>query len=181
MVTYVSLLRGINVSGHRKVRMEELKRIYSRISLQNPRTYLQSGNVLFDYIPGNARLLAERIERAIAKELGLDVKVIIRDGIALRKVIQSNPFAGKDATKIHVTFLSQDPARDGGEQIDKAAEPNEAVAVAGSEIYLYCPNGYGRSRLSNMFFERIFGIPATTRNWRTVNALASMSDRTIDG
>ena len=155
--------------------MAELKQHYVSLGFKDVRTYLQSGNVVFGHSRVEESALAWQIENALRKKLKLDISVIIRTANDLHKLIEGNPFSDRDETKLHVTFLSLRPELIPTEQINKFAAKGEGFAIAGGDIYLYCPNGYGRSKLSNTFFERVMQSPATTRHWKTVNALALMS------
>jgi uncharacterized protein (DUF1697 family) len=176
LVRYVSMLRGVNVGGQRAVKMDNLKKIYSSLGFQKMQTYLQSGNVVFDG-PAEGSMLAKDISTAVRKKLGLDVVVILRTAEELQEVIDSMPFNGKDPEKLHVTFLSGKPKEFPTAKVDLARGPDEECSVRGTEVYLFCPDGYGRTKLSNSFFERTLKVQATTRNWRTVNALSAMASQ----
>ena len=172
VVTYVSMLRGINVGGRRKVRMEELKRAYDSLGLGGVRTYIQSGNVIFEHPREDEWSLAARIEKRLEERLGFPVPTVLRTAGEVREAIRDAPFVGRDPGKLHVTFLSAAPREVPVREIDAARTGAEDFAVAGREVYLYLPDGYGRTRLTNAFFERKLGVTATTRNWKTVNALS---------
>jgi uncharacterized protein (DUF1697 family) len=176
MKTYVSMLRGINVSGHRRVKMEELKQTYLSLGYRNVRTYLQSGNVVFESAEKGEKSLAKEIEQSMKHRLGLDVPVLIRTGDELGLLIRHNPFAGRDEERLHVTFLSSKPGVLPLETINRAVCGGEAFSVADREVYLSCPNGYGRTKLTNSFFERVLKTTATTRNWRTTKSLLSLAE-----
>ena len=175
MDTYISMLRGVNVSGHRRVRMEELERLYLSLGCRNVRTYVQSGNVLFEHPTADISKLAGKIEKRLKGPLGSDVPVLIRTKNEFQRLIESNPFAERDESKVHVTFLYAKPMEFSMDKINKVVGRGEAFSMVGSEIYLFCPNGYGRTKLSNSFFERALKMTATTRNWKTVNTLCSMA------
>lgn len=173
MKEYVSLLRGINVGSQKRVNMDTLKKIYTEIGLQNVRTYVQSGNIIFSTDAENFGS-KERIERGIKKTTGFDVQVFIRTRDQLAELLVRSPFKGKDETKLHVTFLSQKPAGVPMAELNAAKIGAEEFSLSGQEIYLFCPNGYGVTKLSNSFFERKLKVSATTRNWKTVNTLLTM-------
>jgi uncharacterized protein (DUF1697 family) len=179
MVTCISLLRGINVSGQKPVKMLILKEIYEGLNLTNVRTYLQSGNVIFQY-PGSDIAVPERmIPEAIRNHFGFDVPVIVLDLQKLEKVVRENPFL-KDNTKMpdffYVTFLSSRPGDTGPEKIVPYQGPGEAFSVRDEVVYLYCPYRYGRTKLNNNLFEKKFGLTATTRNWKTVVELMKIAE-----
>lgn len=189
MKTYISLLRGINVSGQNRIRMPELKGLYESLNLTNVVTYIQSGNVIFDCTEDDPALLAKAIEEELERSFGLSVQVLLRDNEQLQQIIDNNPFVNQrneDAEKLHVTFLAEEPSEEGlrflrstggdcfaRERLATTPDTDEFV-INDQEIYLFCPNGYGKTKLSNSFFERKSGVAATTRNWRTVNTLYVM-------
>ena len=173
--SYVSMLRAVNVGG-RKVEMEKLRDLYASMGFKNVRSYIQSGNVLFEYPKSNRPGLSEKIEKQIKKTFGMDVSVLIRTDSELQRIVESSPFSKKDQSKLHVTFLRSEPSRDPEleEEINKAKNREEEFAIMGKEVYLFLPNGYGTSKLTNTFFERKLKVIATTRNWKTVNVFVSM-------
>lgn len=170
------MLRGINVSGGNRVAMEDLRALFHALGADDVRTYIQSGNVICAHA-GTAGDLRATAEDGIRRTLGLDVTVVVRTKAQLEEVVGGNPFvaSGADPARLHVTFLASGP--DPGrvlELVGTRAEPDE-FHLAGEEIYLHCPNGYGRTKLSNAFFERRLGVAMTTRNWRTVVTLAELA------
>lgn len=168
---YVALLRGINVGGRTRVAMDDLRRLFADLGYGDVTTYIQSGNVLFD-ADGPAAPVAAAIEEGIASELGLSVTVVLRSAAELDAVVDANPFAGRvpDPSKLHVTFLAAEPAG----TVEVPPGVADELAVAGREVYLHCPGGYGRTKLDNGFFERGLGVPATTRTWTTVRKLRDL-------
>ena len=169
------MLRGINVGGNRGVKMEDLKRLYTSLGYQNVRTYVQSGNVVFEHHDANSSKLAGEIEKSLKQHFGFDISVVIRTDKELKRLIDKNPFTEKDESKMHVTFLSTKPRTFSTDQIDGFVASGEAFLISGQDIYLFCPNGYGRTKLSNNFFEKTLKVIATTRNWRTTKTLYSMT------
>jgi uncharacterized protein (DUF1697 family) len=177
MTAYVAMLRGINVGGHAKVSMTDLRSAFSDLGYGEVRTYIQSGNVLFD-TSASAAKLQPALEHGLEARLGLSIKVVVRSRAQLGRIIDSNPLASgkRDRTKLHVTFLGSKPAASRSSAPDAHAFLPDEFRVAGQEVYLYCPGGYGRTKLNNTFFERALGVTATTRTWKTVTTLATMSD-----
>ena len=178
---YISLLRGINVSGQKKVNMKELKSLYEGLGFEGVVTYIQSGNVIFNAPSKNKAELREGIEKAIEKKYRFRVPVEIRTSRELSNVIKNCPFGSvnleEDGTKVLVTFLSSRPGDARLQEVlNYVAEP-EKLVLDGTEIFLYCPNGYGKSKLSNTFLEKKLAVGATTRNWKSVNALYQLSLR----
>ena len=178
MPTYISMLRGINVSGQKPVKMDQLRRMFEALGFTQVKTYVQSGNVVFQAKKGSPADLSRKIEAGILAEFGFDVPVVSKTAEEIGHAIQNNPFLKEkaiDPTKLHVTFLSGAPAKPALEKLSAlAAEPDRFYSHA-SEIYLHCPNGYGRTKLSNNALEKLLSLRATTRNWKTVNELYRMA------
>ena len=175
MVTIISLLRGVNVGGNRKLKMYELAELYNSLGFTNPRTYIQSGNVVFSHSHKGNTDLADRIQGAIETQLGLNVEVFLRTPEELEKLVKKNPFIGNDQSRMHVTFLHTKPSSVPRNEIEDVAVAGEKFAVFDREVCLFLPNGQGRTKLSNGFFEKILKVPATTRNWNTVLALMALA------
>ena len=174
--TYVALLRGINLGARNKVAMVDLRALMEALGAADVTTYLQSGNVVFKSA-GRRGELAAVLEEGLRRDLGVDVKVLVRTRRALERVVGGNPFARRDVKALHVTFLDGKPQAARVKRLDpRRSEPDE-FRIVGQEVYLHCPNGYGRSKLSNAYFEKELGVPATTRNWKTVTALAELASR----
>lgn len=171
---YISMLRGINVGGQKKLRMETLQEIYQAAGFCKIRTYLQSGNVVFESTESDPSKLTADIETRIQQTCGYRVEVFIRLASEFKQILQNNPYLidqSVEKNKLHMTFLYQAPATTAWENIKTPPSITDDYAPGKQEIYLYCPNGYGRTKLSNSFFERRLGVVATTRNWNTVQAL----------
>jgi uncharacterized protein (DUF1697 family) len=175
MTTFVSMLRGVNVGGRRRLKMSGLAETFTSLGFENVRTYVQSGNVVFSTNLADESSLAKRVEKELKSRLGLDVVVIIRTSNELAGIVGRNPFAGKEQSKLHVTFLYTKPARVPIEKMEGVRGEDEEFAVSGREVFLFLPNGYGRTKLSNNFFEKALNVPATTRNWNTVTTLLEMA------
>jgi uncharacterized protein (DUF1697 family) len=150
--------------------------LYSSMNLKNIRTYIQSGNVLFESQSKDLDLdgMRAELELRMAKQLGFEIKVILRSLDQIRSVVKKNPFKNKNENFLHVTFLQKKPGKYSDEEMRKAVTGSEDCRILGSEVYLFCPHGYGQTQLDNSFFERKLGVSSTTRNWRTVNAFLSV-------
>jgi uncharacterized protein (DUF1697 family) len=175
MNAYIALLRGVNVGGN-TLKMERLREVCAELGMKNARTYVQSGNVVFE-AQGTAGRWAEALEKRLAGEARLPVSVIVRTAGELGRVIDANPFInerGIDSTRLHVTFLQRKPARAAIAGLDGLKAGTDRFRCLGTEIYLHCPNGYGDSKLTNNVFEKVLAVRATTRNWNTVNRLYEM-------
>lgn len=177
MPTHISLLRGINVGGNKKIRMADLKTLYESLGFGAVTTYVQSGNVVFDAESADVRALIARIEAAIAERFGFDVTVLLRTADDLRRVLDNNPFPGAQSTQLHVLFLSAPPAAAASAVLNVPVADGEEWMLAGQEIYLHYPNGSGRSKMTGAFSDRKLGVTASARNWNTVNALYDLARR----
>ncbi len=177
MNTYISMLRGINL-GNKTMRMADLKSLYESLGFGNIRTYVQSGNVVFESSETDSEKLESLIEKQIEKSFGFQVPTLVRDADYFKRVIDNNPFFTKrheDPARLHVTFLYKIPGQSDMAQLATPKDETDEFSLGEKEIYLFCPNGYGRTKLSNTFFEKKLKIPATTRNWNTVNALFNLA------
>jgi uncharacterized protein (DUF1697 family) len=177
MTTYVALLRGINVGGRTRVGMDDLRQLFNALGHADVKSYLQSGNVIFKSAVEESSRLAAGIERSIARDLGLTVTVLLRTADELAQVVATNPFLGRgaDPATLHVTFLAEMPDRDRAARVETPAGQPDELALVGREVYLHCPNGYGRTKLNNAYIERRLGVAATTRNWRTATTLRDLA------
>ena len=177
MTTYVALLRAINVSGNNAIRMAELQRICAELGLEDVRSYLQSGNLVFRTSRSNAAKLAGAINADIAQHFGFDVAVLVLPAEELNTVADSNPLwpqHGGEERMFHATFLFQPVLKRSFEALKLPLAPGESAVLAGQVVLLHCPHGYGRTKLNNGYFEKVLGVAATTRNWRTVLALQQL-------
>jgi uncharacterized protein (DUF1697 family) len=173
---YAALFRGINLGARNKLAMSDLRTLVESLGGEDVETYVQSGNVVFS-TSAAARSLETRLTEAIQREHELEVPVLLRSAKELNAIVTRNPFVqeGAETTSLHVTFLAVKPKKTLVDGLDPAISPPDELRVAGREVYLLCPNGYGRSKLSNAFFEKRLGEVATTRNWRTVMKLAELA------
>jgi uncharacterized protein (DUF1697 family) len=175
MAVYVALLRGINVGKHRRVSMADLRDTFAAAGAEHARTYLQSGNVVFESSLGRDKVGA-RLEKELKAGLDLDVAVMVRAATDLRRILRRNPFAAqKDGTKVHVAFLESKPQPARVRLLDPDRVAPDAFDIAGREVFLHYPSGYGRSKLSNDYLEKQLGVRSTMRNWKTVTALAELA------
>jgi uncharacterized protein (DUF1697 family) len=177
MPVYVSMLRGINVSGQKQVRMADLQSLYESLNLVNVQTYVQSGNVVFDSPAQDAAKLTKSIEAKIEETFGFSVPVLIRVADDFQRIIESHPFAQEDSARVLVTFLYEHPDQTKLDDLSTYKDKVDQFALGEQEIFLFCPGGYGKTKLSNTFFEKKLGVIATTRNWKTVNALYAMASK----
>lgn len=176
MDIHVALLRGINLAGKNRLPMKDLAAMFTDAGCTSVATYIQSGNVVFDASPALARRIPDRIEKAIADRFGYRIPVVTRTAGELRKVVRGNPFlrAGADAGTLHVAFLADSPAVARVKALDPDRSPPDAFVVRGREIYLHCPNGFARTKLTNAYFDSKLSTMTTVRNWRTVETLVDL-------
>lgn len=176
MPAYIAMLRGVNV-GHNSLKMERLRDLCAALGFKEARTYVQSGNVVFK-AERSPSVCASKLERVLATEVRLPVSIIVRTPAEMRAIITHNPFLkrrGIETTKLHVTFLAEAPGKAVRDALSRIAGGDDEYRLVGKNIYLYCPNGYGRMKLSNNALEKALGVRATTRNWNTVNMLYAMA------
>jgi uncharacterized protein (DUF1697 family) len=167
------MLRGINVGGHNKVAMADLRRLFEDLGYTDVATYVQSGNVI--YRSPKAKGHEAAIGNAIASTFGIDVTVLIRTGAQLKAVLAGNPFPTADVKQLHVTFLGNVTDASLAAGVPTSAGAPDEFVIDRSVIYLHCPGGYGTTKLNNGFWERKLKVPATTRNWTTVTNLVALA------
>lgn len=170
MTAWAALLRGINLGGHHRVPMAELRALAEELGYEDVATYVQSGNLVFT-ADGSANELAATLESALARRFDFDVPVVLRSREEIERISARHPFGDRqdDPARLHVFFLAgdPDPRKVAAWQPGRYA-PDEAV-VDGREVYVNFPNGMGRSK-----FTFDFGTPATARNWRSVLAVRDL-------
>ncbi|MFG1868727.1 DUF1697 domain-containing protein [Micromonospora arborensis] len=177
MTRYVALLRGVNV-GSTRLAMADLRRIVTDLGHEDVKTYLQSGNVAFGSSVRDAAKLAAGIERALTDELALKVPVLVRSGRELAAVAGGNPYADRedDPTRLLVAFLATPPKKAAVGALTVPGSENVSFTVTGREVFLhFVDGGYGRSKFTNAYLEKNLAVVATTRNWKSVRALADMT------
>jgi len=177
--TYITMLRGVNMTGHNTIKMTRLAEMFRQLGYSDAETYIQSGNIVFSCRNSRIDEVSSAIRKAILSEFSLDIAVITRTPDEIKKIIAVNPFLeepGFDPSKMAVVFLELKPSE---EQILKVAGidyPPDKFRIIGSEIYIYCPNGFGRTKLYTNFFEAKMKVTGTARNWTMVNKLLEMAE-----
>jgi len=177
MPTYISMLRGINVGGHKRIKMDQLRSSLEALGLNDVKTYIQSGNVVFKTAKASSAALSRKIETKIARVFGFPVSVITRTSDDMETIVKSNPFLnaqGIDPEKLHIAFLSQPPAASALTKLEALMLSPDQFRCLGQELYLYLPNGVSGSVLMKNPLDRVLAVVTTTRNWRTVNTLHQM-------
>lgn len=168
---YVALLRGINVSGQKKIAMVDLRQLFERIGLIDVTTYIQSGNVVFSSVGKSVKNLEKQIEDALESEYAYAVAVIVKSAGALNEILANNPF---DDEAVYFTIFKTVPETVPEDKIAKVKKPEEELRIRNDVAFLKCPNGYGKTKLSNSYLEKISSCTATTRNMKTLRTLVVM-------
>ena len=178
MPVYISMLRGINVGANKRMKMEKLRTSCEALGLQQVKTYIQSGNLIFQAAKLSPAAVSKKVEERIISDFGFPVDVISRNREEMKKVIQANPLlkeAGIDPTKLHVTFLSDTPPDGAVKKLQELTLPPDRARCLGKEVYFYFPNGVSGSSLWKHPLDRVLSVTATMRNWNTVNKLYEMA------
>jgi uncharacterized protein (DUF1697 family) len=177
MKTYIAFLRGINVSGKKKIPMAELRELCESVKLKDVKTYIQSGNIIFKSDSTNSTELENLIEKAILNNYGFEVPVLIKTVEQLSKIISINPYnleADILENKIYFVLLNSEPQIKYLESFKNEEFKNEEFFYYENCIYLKCNMGYGKAKLNNNLIERKLRLMATTRNYRTMNTLIDL-------
>lgn len=180
MKTYIALLRGINVSGHKKIKMADLKAMLVNIGFEDVVTYIQSGNVIFKSDKKNIAGLEEEIKKCIADTFGFDVPVLIKTKIEIAAILQESPYTKTEdleANRIYYVLLHDQPELEYIANLTQEDYPNELFSIGKNCVYLNCINGAGKAKLTNNIIERKLKVSATTRNHRTMLKLLELSQQ----
>jgi uncharacterized protein (DUF1697 family) len=180
MPVMIAMLRGVNLGAHNRMKMDALRDLYGALELRDAQTYIQSGNIVFRTRQRNLVVLAKNIKGAIEKKFGFAPEVILRTSADMRDVIARNPFAGmKDIHpgKLLVDFLASDPSSEARQAVLAIRTDPEILHAEGRQLYIYFPNGAGRSKLSWVALEKILKTPGTARNWNSVIKLLELAER----
>jgi len=172
------MLRGVNVGPHNRISMQALRTLCGSLQLQNAQTYVQSGNVVFTSDERNLSALAKRIEDAFEQGFGFRARVILRSAAEMQTVIAKNPFAKRkeiEPGKLQVTFLSGELSPEARKQLEEAKAGPEEIRAQARELYVYFPNGMGRSKLPAVM-DRVLKKTGTARNWNSVTKLLEMAE-----
>jgi len=175
----VAFLRGVNVGGHNQIKMDALRALCERLGLRDARTYLQSGNLLFRGEARDVVPVAKKLEDEIGRCLGRRPGVIVRTCAELKQTVARNPFSARrdiNPSRLLVSFLAGDPGPEARAQLLKLNTAPEEVRLGGRELYVYYPNGIGRSKLTSSVLEKALKTPGTARNWNTVTKLVALAE-----
>ena len=176
MKKFIALLRGINVSGQKKIKMSDLKLLIEDLGFQNVATYIQSGNVIFSSKEKSVKKLESKISSGIKNKYGFDVQVLIIKPDEIEYVFRKNPFIKKKKAtdKLYVTFLAKKPTSENKKILETKDFSPEEYVIDRKFIYLFYPNGAGKAKLNNNLLESKLKLPATTRNWNTIKTLSEL-------
>jgi uncharacterized protein (DUF1697 family) len=174
MKTYIALLRGINVSGQKKVLMTDLILAFQELGFQNVKTYIQSGNVLFQTKKTNQEILEEKIKNKLLNTFTFDISVLVKSCEQLEVILRKGPFTDEQTEQSYFTLLHSKPNKNLIEEVQLIHYHNEAFFVTDECVYFYSAIGYGKAKCNNNFFERKLKVTATTRNYKTMVKLLSL-------
>lgn len=178
MTVFVALLRAVNVGGTGKLPMTELRALCDELGFADARTYVQSGNVVFRARQSDAKKVARRLADGIERRFGFRPGVMLRTTAELRRVVRTNPFArtrGIEPARLLVMFFAERPSRAAAGRLEHVRRVREELRLVGRELYVWFPDGQGRSKLSTAALERALG-PGTGRNWNSVTRLLAMAE-----
>lgn len=176
--TYIAMLRGINVGPHKRMKMEKLRASCAGLGFAEVKTYIQSGNVIFQAPKLSPSALSKKLGECIVKDFGFSAEVISRSREEMKAIIDDNPFAkerGIDLSKLHVLFLSEPASATALKKLQALTLAPDRIHFSGKEIFFYFPNGVSGSSLWKHPLDRVLSLPVTMRNWRTVTTLYQMA------
>jgi uncharacterized protein (DUF1697 family) len=179
MPRYVALLRSVNVAGHGRIAMADLRESFAALGYDDVVTYIQTGNVLFSTSSKSEKAIVEAIEQQLAEDFGDAPAVLVRTVAELRRVGTASPYAkgGANPARHHVTFLASPPKPAVLKALDLPPSGKDELVVDGREVYVHTPNGYAETKYTGTFLERRLGVVSTTRNWNTVTKLCELAAR----
>lgn len=178
MSIYISMLRGINVGPHKRMKMEKLRASCEGLGFAGVKTYIQSGNVVFKAPERASMALSKKLAECILKDFGFSCEVISRSREEMKKIIADNPFTretGIDLSKLHVLFLSGPASTTALKKLQALTLAPDRTCISGDQVYFYFPNGVSGSSLWKHPLDRVLSLPVTMRNWKTVTTLYQMA------
>lgn len=168
------------MTGHNKIRMVDLASLYKKLGFKDAVTYIQSGNVIFTN-PGQSKTqVADTIERAIQQVFKFKIPVVIRTVDEFRNIVRNNPFLSEnnfDPSKLAVIFLPKEPTEEQSDKVRNINYPPDKFLISSREIFIYCPNGFGKTKLYTNFFESKIKVIGTARNWKTINTILEIAEK----
>jgi len=183
MLPYISFLRGVNMTGHNSIKMADLSSMFQKMGFADAMTFIQSGNVIFSAIDDSpAREIGSNIEKAILDRFNYKVPAMIRTVEEIRNLFPANPFLTEqnfEPSKMAVIFLHEKTTETQIQKVIDIDYPPDKFKIVGSEIFIFCPNGFGRTKLYTNFFEKKMGITGTARNWKTITTILDLAEKHI--
>jgi uncharacterized protein (DUF1697 family) len=179
MNVYVALLRGINVGGHNKVPINDLRKLFAELGYQDASTYIQSGNIVFKTDANDQSSIEKAIKQAIAEKFSVSVEVIAKSREELSKIVDENPFKETNfiaGEKIYLTIFSKKPSDDSIQKLSKVDGEGDRILIDEKTAYILCKKGYSETVYTNNFIEKTLGVIATTRNLKTMQKLAMIAE-----
>lgn len=180
MDVLISMLRGVNLGQHHRIKMEDLRLLYESLDLRDPRTYVQSGNVIFRTREKNSVKLAKKIQEAIDKKFGFRAEVVVRTIGEMRQSVAANPFRNRrdiEASKLLITFLAAEPAAEANATLRNLKVQREELHLIGRELYIYFPDGIGKSKVPWSSVEKLLKVTGTARNLNSVVKMLEMAEQ----
>ncbi len=176
MKSYIAFLRGINVSGQKKIKMADLRETLEENGFSEVQTYIQSGNIVFKSDESNCGILEDAIGKTILSKFGYDVPVLVLTSEVLSKILKENPYANEPEKKgLYYVLLKTKPDPDLVAEFSKVEFENEDFSITDACVYLHCKTGYGKAKLSNNLIERKLKVQATARNLRTMEKMTELA------
>lgn len=180
-VTYITLLRGVNMTGHNSIKMTDLTVLYRKLGFSDAETYIQSGNVILRCTDDlQVSVISGKIEKAIFDKFNYTVPVMVRSVKEMKEILTSNPFITEkkfDPSKMAVIFLYEQVSEIQIQKVINIDYPPDKFKIMGKEIFIWCPNGFGRTKLYTNFFEKKMGVTGTARNWKTVTTILQIAEK----
>lgn len=181
MTTYFAFLRGVNMTGHNSIKMNDLKTLFISIGIKDAETYIQSGNVFFrDHGTIAPSSLSSRIEQAILERFNYTIPSMMRTEKELSELFSVNPYLEEpdfNPARMAVIFLHDVPSEDQLKKVADVDYPPDKFKIIGRDIFIYCPNGFGKTKLYTNFFEKKMGVLGTARNWKTISTILGLADK----
>jgi uncharacterized protein (DUF1697 family) len=184
MPVLISMLRGVNVGPHNRIKMDDLRTLYESLQLQEPRTYVQSGNVIFRTKQSNLGSLGKRIQDGISKKFGFRPEVIIRTAEEVTQSLGANPFRDRrdiEPSKLLITFLAAEPPAEAQTNIRTLKIQREELHLIGRELYIYFPDGIGTSKIPWSSVEKFLKVTGTARNLNSVMKMLEIAEKMETG
>lgn len=180
MRTYISFLRAVNMTGHNSIKMTDLASLFNNLGFKDAETFIQSGNVIFssteDLVISDASV---KIEKAILEKFNFTIPVMLRTVSDIKDIFTYNPFLNRDKfdpSKMAVIFLYEEPSEDQQLKVKDIEYPPDQFQIIQKEIFIYCPNGFGKTKLYTNFFEKKMGVTGTARNWKTISTILNIAE-----